>query len=101
LPSDTLRKNVREHFTSAFARHARESGNSSLLRHFRESGNPWTLFLSGPYPMTSDHKSRHDGFVLSMSSTFHALFHFLMRFSRKIADSIVECSSYHTNRVIP
>gem|GEM_PF-2626876 len=34
-----------------------------------------------------------------MSFIFHDLCHFLMRFSRKIADSIVECNSCQTSRV--
>src|SRR5688572_15723273 len=70
----------------------------AFARHSREGGNPWTLEC-GTWPMMSGHKSRHDGLASSINRTFQARFHFLIRFSRWMADSIVGCSSNHTSLV--
>ena len=44
----------------------------------------------GSNPMSSA-RSRQSGFAASISANFHARFHFLIRFSRRMACSIVPC----------
>src|SRR5262249_25926154 len=47
-------------------------------------------------PMVS-YKSCQLGLLFSISSNFHTRFQFFKAFSRLMADSMVSCSSYHTN----
>ena len=46
-------------------------------------------------------RSRQAGLSISISSSFHARFHFLSRFSRTIACSIVACGSNQTSILMP
>jgi hypothetical protein len=59
---------------------------------------PMTSFRRKPESsyIKSVYKSFHSGFFCSINSNFHFLFHSLIAFSRTIADSMPECSSYQT-----
>jgi hypothetical protein len=44
----------------------------------------------------SSYRSRQCGFVFSINASFHRRFHSLIAFSRRMADAMESCSSYHT-----
>ena len=50
---------------------------------------------------TSSYRSRHSGFDSSISLSFHALFHFLIAFSRAMALIMVSWASYPTRVWVP
>src|SRR5215213_10104268 len=63
--------------------------------------HPCSLLMSFPRkrestsspPTIVGHRSRHRGLDPSISSTFHALFHFLICFSRRMASSMCSWTS--------
>jgi hypothetical protein len=63
------------------------------------------LASPGPSPLAqrlrSSYRSRHVGFMRSISLTFQPRFQALIRFSRTMASSIVACTSYHTRSFRP
>ena len=61
--------------------------------HSRESGNPGAFPPDAqtrhPHHPRSSYKSLHAGLDFSINSSFHCLLHFLRRFSRTMAESIL------------
>jgi len=75
----------------------RRNDTNNEVRHAGENRYPGNHDSLRFYTISS-YRSRHSKFPFSISSNFHRRFHSLIVFSRAIADSIVSCSSNHTNR---